>query len=99
MLKTQDIHPLTDFARNTKRYAQKLRRTGRPVILTVNGHAEFVVQSAKLYQRLLDRAERQDSLDLLEDALAEVDRGEYRGVEETFAELKTKYLGKKPDGL
>lgn len=45
----RDIQPLTDFKRNTAEFMQQLRETGEPVILTVNGKAEIVVQDARSY--------------------------------------------------
>ena len=53
MIRPEDIGPLTDFNRNTKAHLKRLRRTGRPELLTVNGRAQVVVQSASAYQRLL----------------------------------------------
>lgn len=58
MIRPEDIGSLTDFSRNTKAHLNKLRRTGRPELLTVNGKAEVVVQSASAYQRLLELLER-----------------------------------------
>jgi PHD/YefM family antitoxin component YafN of YafNO toxin-antitoxin module len=58
MIRPEDIGPLTDFARNTKAHLARLRRTGRPELLTVNGKAEVVVQSAAAYQRLIEALER-----------------------------------------
>ena len=57
MIKLEDIGSLTDFARNTKTHLKRLKRTGRPELLTVNGKAEVVVQSASAYQRLLESLE------------------------------------------
>ena len=47
---TQDIHPLTDFKRHTAQFVKRIKRSKRPVILTVNGRAEIIVQDAKSYQ-------------------------------------------------
>jgi hypothetical protein len=58
MIRTEDIGSLTDFSRNTKAHLKRLRRTGRPELLTVNGKAEVVVQSAPAYQRLLNLLEK-----------------------------------------
>jgi len=58
MIKLEDIGSLTDFARNTKAHLKRLKRTGRPELLTVNGKAEVVVQSASAYQRLIDSLEK-----------------------------------------
>jgi hypothetical protein len=58
MIRPEDIGSLTDFARNTKAHLQRLRRTGRPELLTVNGKAEVVVQNAAAYQRLIESLEK-----------------------------------------
>ena len=57
MIRPDDIGSLTVFARNTKAHLKRLRRTGRPELLTVNGKAEVVVQSASAYQRLIESLE------------------------------------------
>ena len=57
MIKPEDIGSLTDFARNTKSHLKRLKRTGRPELLTVNGKAEVVVQNATAYQRLIEELE------------------------------------------
>ena len=45
-----NIHSLSEFQRNTKEHIRKLKRSGKPAVLTVNGEAELVVQSAEAYQ-------------------------------------------------
>ena len=52
-----DIRSLSDFKRNTVALLDRLRETGSPLVLTVNGKAEVVVQDAAAYQSLLDRVE------------------------------------------
>jgi len=58
MIRPEDIGSLTDFNRNTKAHLKRLRQTGRPELLTVNGKAEVVVQTASAYQRLLTSLEK-----------------------------------------
>jgi len=58
MIKPEDIHSLTDFQRNTREHVERLKQTGRPEILTVNGEAQLVVQHAAAYQRMLEELER-----------------------------------------
>ena len=57
MILLEDIHPLTDFQRNTKAHVAKLNRTGRPEVLTVNGKAEVVVMGRKAYEHLMTSME------------------------------------------
>ena len=58
MIRPEDIGSLTDFARNIKGHIERLQRTGRPELLTVNGKAVVVVQSASAYQRLIESLEK-----------------------------------------
>jgi antitoxin Phd_YefM of type II toxin-antitoxin system len=70
LIKPEDIGSLTDFARNIKGHIKRLKRTGRPELLTVNGKAEVVVQSAFAYQRLIETLEK-----LKHDRRKEAERG------------------------
>jgi PHD/YefM family antitoxin component YafN of YafNO toxin-antitoxin module len=54
MISVQDIRSLTDFQRNTKAHLKRLKATGRPAVLTVNGKAELIVQDAAAFEDMLD---------------------------------------------
>lgn len=54
MIAIEDIRSLTDFQRNTKAHLKRLKATGRPEVLTVNGKAELIVQNAAAYEETLD---------------------------------------------
>jgi prevent-host-death family protein len=85
---TRDIHPLTDFKRNTAEFLTQLKRTGHPLVLTINGKAELVVQDAKSYQRLLDLADRLETIQAVKEGLASADRGEGRPLDAAFDDLE-----------
>jgi prevent-host-death family protein len=53
---TKDIQSLTTFRRRSGDFMKQLKKTKRPVVLTVKGKAAAVVQDAEGYQRLLDIA-------------------------------------------
>ena len=94
MIDLQDIHSLTDFARNTREFSRRLKKTGRPAVLTVNGRAEFVVQEAASYQRLLDIAARAENRLKLERSLDDFEAGNLHPFEKSVAKLKAKHFGK-----
>ena len=56
----EDIHPLSDFRRRTTEFLKKLKETGRPMVLTLNGRPEIVVLEASAYQRLVSRLDEPD---------------------------------------
>ena len=51
---TRDIQSLSTFKRDTAKIVRQLKKTGQPVVLTVNGKSELVVQDAASYQKLLE---------------------------------------------
>jgi hypothetical protein len=53
MVNIEDIRSLTDFQRNTKSHLRRLKATGRPEVLTVNGKAAVVVQDAFAYEETI----------------------------------------------
>jgi prevent-host-death family protein len=56
-----NIRSLTDFRRHTKDYVGKLRESDLPLVLTVNGEAALVVQSAKAFQDVQDRLRQMEA--------------------------------------
>lgn len=88
---TKDIRSLTEFKRNTNQYAQQMKDTGNPVVLTVNGRAEFVIQDAESYQALVERVEQAETVAGIRRGIEQSKRGEGRLVEKVFAELEAKF--------
>jgi prevent-host-death family protein len=93
---SQDIQPLTDFKRNTSVFLRRLKATGHPVVLTINGKAELVVQDAASYQRLFALAERLETIEAVKESLAAIDRGEGRPMDEVFDELEAEMRKARP---
>lgn len=91
MLKLSNIRSLTDFQRNTKQHLKRLKKSGDPEVLTVNGEAELVVQSAEAYQRLLKDADELKTLRILRKSLEEARRGEGRDARQVLHEIAAKY--------
>lgn len=87
---SQDIHPLTDFKRNTSDFMNQMKKTGRPVVLTVNGKAELVVQDAEGYRQILDRLERFEALDAIRLSIAVAEEGRVKPARRALAELQGK---------
>jgi prevent-host-death family protein len=87
---TKDIHSLTTFRRRSGDLMKQLRKSKRPVVLTVKGQAAAVVQDAKAYQRLLDVAAKADAREGIRQGLEEARNGKGRPVREFFAEFKAK---------
>jgi prevent-host-death family protein len=88
---TKDIQPLTTFRNNSVKMMQRLKKTKRPIILTVNGKPEAVVQDAAAYQRLLDIAAEADVNEAIRQGLEDLAAGRTRPAREVFKELREEY--------
>lgn len=88
---SKDIHSLTAFRRKPTAFLKRLKKTKRPVVLTVNGKAEAVVQDAEAYQRLLDIAAKSDVFEAIRQGIEDVEHGRVRPARQVFADLRRKY--------
>jgi prevent-host-death family protein len=88
---TKDIHSLTTFRRRSGDFMKQLRKTKRPVVLTVKGRAAAIVQDAEAYQRLLDIVARADSSEGIRQGLEEARLSKGRPAREFFAEFRAKH--------
>ena len=91
MIDLREIQSLTDFKRNTAAYLKRIRKTGTPLVLTVNGKAEIVVQDAKAYQGMLERIERAEAVAAIRKGVEEFERGEGRPARKALQELRRKH--------
>jgi PHD/YefM family antitoxin component YafN of YafNO toxin-antitoxin module len=72
---SRDIDLLSNFKRNTVKFLEQMKQTREPVVLTINGKAELVVQDAEAYQALLDRIEYLETVEAIKQGLQEVKDG------------------------
>jgi len=87
---SRDIQSLSTFKRKTNDLISQMKETGNPVVLTVNGKAELVVQDAEAYQRLLDTVERLETIAAINAGLRDVEKGEVESLESFQAEMQDK---------
>ena len=83
-----DIRSLSDFKRKTSELIDRLKKTGHPLVLTINGRAEVVVQDAEAYQALLDRVE---TIDALQRGFADVKAGRTKPARDAFERLRRRH--------
>ena len=88
---TSDIQSLTTFRRSSGEFLKQLKKTKRPVVLTVKGKAAAVVQDAEAYQRLLDIAARADASEGIRQGLEDAKQGKLRPVREFFDDFEAKH--------
>jgi prevent-host-death family protein len=85
---TSDFQSLTFFRRQSSIFAKRLKKTQRPLVLTVKGKPALVVQTAESYQRLLDIAARADAREGIRQGLEQAQQGKGQDAEEFFAEFE-----------
>ena len=82
---TEDICSLSDFKRDTTAALDHLRASHRPMVLTVNGRAEMVVQDAASYQATLDALDRAEANAGIRRGLQAMAEGRTRSAREVIA--------------
>jgi prevent-host-death family protein len=88
---TKDIQSLTTFRRRSGDFMRQLRKTKRPVVLTVKGRAAAIVQDAQAYQRLLDIAAYVDAEEGIRQGLEDARKGKSRPAKEFFDEFEAEH--------
>jgi prevent-host-death family protein len=88
------IDSLTNFKRRTAEYLRQLHATGSPMVLTVNGKPEVVVQDAAAYQRLVEmaaKADREEAVAAIREGLADLEAGRVKPAGKALKALAKKY--------
>ena len=76
MIDLREVRSVTEFQRNIKDYVGRLKKKKTPLVLTVNGRAELVVQDAESYQEILERLDRAETLAAIRQGREQFERGE-----------------------
>lgn len=83
----QDIQPLSEFRSRVAFYFDKVKKTGRPLIITQNGKSSAVLLDVSEYQSMVDKIE---VLEDIRSAEKQIDQGS--GI--SHQELKKKFSKK-----
>ncbi len=81
----QDVKTVSELKRNVKAIFQQLHRTGRPVIVTVNGRPDVVLLDAATFERRLSAL---NLAPLLAEAEEDIRRGRTRPAKAFLKELR-----------
>jgi prevent-host-death family protein len=88
---SQDIHSLSTFKRNTNELITQMKETGHPIVLTINGKAELVIQDAVSYQKLLDTIEELETIIGIRRGLEDIAQGQTRPLNQFIEEMNKKH--------
>jgi PHD/YefM family antitoxin component YafN of YafNO toxin-antitoxin module len=84
----RDIDSPSRLERKTSQFLARLRETGHPVVLTINGEAELIVQDPASYQRLIELAERAERMQIVGASVEEMKAGQGIPAEDVLAEMR-----------
>ena len=91
MIDLREFRSVTEFQRNIKDYAGRLKEKRTPLVLTINGRAEIVVQDAESYQVLLDRLEHAETAAAIRRGVEQMGGGEGIALGEAEKRLRNKH--------
>ena len=92
-----DVRSLSDFKRNTNAFLNQMRADGNPLMLTINGKAELVVQDAVSYQKLMDRVDELEALQGIKRGVADFEAGRVMPLKQFEREFRAKHgLSRRP---
>jgi PHD/YefM family antitoxin component YafN of YafNO toxin-antitoxin module len=87
MIRTGDIRKLSDFRQNATAHLDRLAKTGRIEVLTVNGEAKGVVMAPEVFDAMADRIEELETTLSIRRGLADAAAGRTRPAKEAIAGL------------
>jgi prevent-host-death family protein len=88
---SRDIQSLSNFKRNTLDLIEQMKQTGQPIILTINGKAELVVQDAAAYQKMLEMIERLEAILATKQSLEDIKAGRTQSLSDFEKTMQEKY--------
>ena len=88
---TRDIQSLSVFKRDTSKFLRQMKKTGQPIVLTVNGKAEMIVQDADSYEQSLREWDRRDRIASVKRGIADMKAGRTKSAKEVYSEFERKH--------
>ena len=88
---TKDIQSLTAFRHRSGDFMKQLKKSKRPVVLTVKGKAAAIVQDAEAYQRLLDIAACADAKEAIRQGLEDARKRRLQSPREFFEAFEAEH--------
>ncbi len=87
----QNVDSLTHFKENSREIIERLKVSGQPLMLTVDGEAELVVLAKESYGRMLALLDRAEAIEGIQKGLAAMERGEGRPAREVFEDIRRRH--------
>lgn len=94
---TRDIQSLSVFKRDSSKFLKQMKKTGQPIVLTVNGKAAAVVHDPDSYEAYAREKDRLDMIESVNRGIDDMRASRTKPAEQVFREFEKKYktlLGK-----
>ena len=88
MIHLSSVHPVSEFVRNYKAHLDRIKDTGNPEVLTVNGKPECVIVDPELFQQMSDAYEEAKFVRAVNEGIASMNRGDGKPVVDAFKEIR-----------
>jgi PHD/YefM family antitoxin component YafN of YafNO toxin-antitoxin module len=80
--------PASEFHENAPEFSRRLKETGRPIVLTVDGEAAVVVQDIGAYRKMLDELDHLRTMEGIRQGLEDMRAGRTTPADEAFAHMR-----------
>lgn len=91
MIHTQQIHPLTEFLRNSKAFTDRIDREKEPVGLTVNGKVKLVLMDSETFEALSAIQEHQRFIAAMRESEQAVKDGKVTSLQEFDKDMRAEF--------
>lgn len=88
---SRDIQSLSTFKRDSSKFLKQLKKTGEPIVLTVNGRAAAIIHDPDTYDEYLAQKEILDTSDSVNRGFEDLRAGRTRSADKVFLEFEKKY--------
>ncbi len=95
MLQPTDIHPLTEFKRESTRFIDELEAKHRPKVLTVDGRPKVVLVDVVTFERMAEIVERAETIEGIRRGIEDFKEGRTLSLEE-FGDRLRQGVGVEP---
>jgi prevent-host-death family protein len=82
---TEDIKSVSDLKQNTRQIFEQLHKTGRPIVVTINGKPDAILLDVEVFEKKLKTL---NLAYLLEEAEEDVRKNRVRPVKDFLREFK-----------
>ncbi len=88
MIRTEDIHSLTDFRNHSAAHLDRLAENGGVEVLTVNGQARAVVMAPATFDYMQKKIAWIEHLEKLDEGYADALAGRGKPVKQAFEDIR-----------